>query len=197
MTITEEKRDMSNPYFLVIIGSVRPQRIGPDVARWVADLGMSVMRARFEVIDLRDWPLPMDDEPDIPAQGKYKQQHTLAWSRKVAGADGIVFVTPQYNWGYPAPLKNAIDHLYAEWRDKPAAIVTYGGHGGGKCAAQLREVLSGLKMRVVGTMPALTLPVGQIQTNSGGIDPDTAFAPDRTTIIAALHELNHRGREDV
>ena len=180
---------MSNPRFLVVIGSVRPQRIGPDVARWVANLGMSAAPAGFEVIDLRDWPLPMDDEPGIPAQGDYTQPHTRAWSRKVAGADGVVFVTPQYNWGYPAPLKNAIDHLYAEWLDKPAAIVTYGGHGGGKCAAQLREVLSGLKMRVADTMPALTLPARQIQANSGSIDPDTAFAPDRATIVAALHEL--------
>ena len=178
-----------NPRFLVIIGSVRPQRIGPDVARWVGDLGRSAVSAGFEVIDLRDWLLPMDDEPAIPAHGDYTQPHTLAWSRKVAGATGVVFVTPQYNWGYPAPLKNAIDHLYAEWREKPAVIVTYGGHGGGKCAAQLREVLSGLKMRVANTMPALTLPAEQIQANSGGIDPDAAFASDRATIIAALHEL--------
>ncbi len=56
----------------------------------------------------------------------------------------IVFVSPQYNWGYPAPLKNAIDHLYKEWAGKPAMIVTYGGHGGSKCAAQLRQAFAEL-----------------------------------------------------
>lgn len=180
---------MPNAHFLVIIGSVRPRRIGPDVARRVAEIGRAATPAAFELVDLRDWPLLMDDEPAIPAQNQYAQPHTLAWSRKIAGANGFVFVTPQYNWGYPAPLKNAIDHLYAEWRGKPAAIVTYGGRGGGKCAAQLREVLTGLKMRVADAMPELTLPARHVEANTGGIDPETAFAADHTKIVAALKEL--------
>lgn len=180
---------MAEPDILVIIGSVRPQRIGPAVARWVADIGAATVAAAFEIIDLRDWPLPMDDEPGIPAHSDYTQPHTLAWSRKVAKAEAFVFVTPQYNWGYPAALKNAIDHLYAEWRGKPAAIVTYGGHGGGKCAAQLREVLGGLKMKVAPTMPALTLPPGQVEANNGEIDPGNAFAAAAATVGAALAEL--------
>ncbi len=79
-------------------------------------------------------------------------------TRGVAEATAYIFVTPQYNWGYPAALKNALDHLYREWATKPAMIVSYGFHGGGKCAAQLREVLEGLHMRPTATMPALTLP---------------------------------------
>jgi len=181
---------MAYPHFLVIIGSTRPQRIGPDVAEWVANIGRKTISATFEIIDLRDWPLPMDDEPGIPAQGSYEQPHTRAWGAKVGGADGYVFVTPQYNWGYPAVLKNAIDHLYAEWRGKPAAIVTYGGHGGGKCAAQLHQVLSGLKMRIAGTMPALTLPPGQVQKNSGEVDAASVFAAHKDIVAATLHELH-------
>ena len=73
----------------------------------------------------------------------YANAHTLAWSRKVAEAQGYVFVAPQYNWGYPAGLKNALDHVYREWQGKPLVIVTYGGHGGGKCAAQLHQVAEG------------------------------------------------------
>lgn len=180
---------MTDPHYLVIIGSVRPQRIGPDVARWVAAIGRDTVSATFELVDLRDWPLSMSGEPGIPAQGGYEHDQTKAWSAKVAGADGYVFVTPQYNWGYPAPLKNAIDHLYAEWRGKPVAIVTYGGHGGGKCAAQLREVLSGLKMRIADTMPALTLPAGQVQANPGFIDAENAFAGNRGDVAAAVTEL--------
>lgn len=180
---------MANPHFLVIIGSVRPHRIGPDVAGWVAGIGRATVPATFELVDLRDWPLPMDNEPGIPAQGHYEQPITKAWSAKISGGDGYVFVTPQYNWSFPAPLKNAIDHLYAEWRGKPAAIVSYGGHGGGKCAAQLHQVLSGLKMRLAETMPALTLPPGQVQANPGSIDAASVFATDERVVAAALHEL--------
>ena len=143
---------------LVICGSVRPTRIGHDVARWVMEALPADSMLELELVDLADWPLPMDDEPGVPARDPYAHAHTQAWSRKVSEAAGFVFVTPQYNWGYPAPLKNALDHLYKEWARKPAVIVTYGFHGGGKCAAQLRQVLKGLRMRPVRTMPALTLP---------------------------------------
>jgi len=187
---------MSDPHFLVIIGSVRTRRIGSDIARWVAEIGRATVQATFELIDLRDWPLPMDAEPGIPALGDYEQPQTFAWSRKVAAANGIVFVTPQYNWGYPAPLKNAIDHLYAEWRDKPAAIVSYGGHGGGKCAAQLREVLSSMTMRVTDAMPALILPTGQVQANDGRIDATFAFAGDGQFVEAALRQLHALAADD-
>ncbi len=109
---------------LVIAGSVRPRRICIQVANWVAAAGREATDLTFEVVDLKDWPLPMDDEPEIPAAGGYALDHTRAWSRKIAEAPGFVFVTPQYNWGYPAPLKNALDHLYQEWAGKPAMIVT-------------------------------------------------------------------------
>src|SRR5580698_2938604 len=143
---------------LVIVGSVRPRRIALQVAEWAAEVGRETTEAAFEVVDLKDWPLPMDDEPDVPAAGGYEFDHTHAWSRKIAAADAFVFVTPQYNWGYPAPLKNALDHLYKEWAGKPAMIVTYGGHGGGKCAKQLRQVLKGLHMKPVPTHTGCVLP---------------------------------------
>jgi NAD(P)H-dependent FMN reductase len=180
---------MTQPTIIVIMGSTRAQRIGPDVARWVVELGEGAMAAAFEIIDLREWHLPMDDEPGIPAKDGYLQPHTKAWSDKVASADAIVFVTPQYNWGYPAPLKNAIDHLYKEWAGKPAVIVTYGGHGGGKCAAQLQQVLTGLKMRVVETMPALQLSEEQVFGNLGMIEAKTAFASHKPAVIGALVDL--------
>jgi NAD(P)H-dependent FMN reductase len=181
---------MPDPKILVVIGSVRPQRIGPDVAAWVAAIGRETLAATFELVDLRDWPLPMDAEPGIPAHSQYQYPATKAWSAKISGADAFVFVTPQYNWGYPAPLKNAIDQLYAEWRDKPAAIVTYGGHGGGKCAAQLREVLTGLKMQLAPTMPALTLPHDQVRANPGSIDAPSAFSTSRDDVATALREMH-------
>jgi NAD(P)H-dependent FMN reductase len=123
---------------LVILGSTRPRRICLHIAEWVAQIGRETIPGQFEIVDLKDWPLPMDDEPAVPASGDYVFEHTRAWSRKISDGEAFVFVTPQYNWGYPAPLKNAIDHLHLEWSGKPAMIVTYGGRGGGKCAEQLR-----------------------------------------------------------
>ena len=184
------KHDLAaKPRVLVILGSTRKGRICHKVAAWVAEIGREATGASFELADLRDWPLPMDDEPAIPAMGVYDNDHTLAWSRHVSEGDAVVFVTPQYNWGYPAPLKNALDHLYAEWRGKPAVIVTYGGHGGGKCALQLRQVTEGLNMRPVHTMPGLRIPRALIEANDGGLEPERDFAGDLPDVRQAFAEL--------
>jgi NAD(P)H-dependent FMN reductase len=145
---------------LVIMGSVREGRRCPAIVEWA--LARQPPALNCGVADLREWHLPMDDEAAIPATGEYTTEHTRAWSAKVAAADGIAIVTPQYNWGYPAPLKNALDHLFEEWKGKPLMLVTYGGHGGGKCAKQLRTVAKGLHMKPVWTSPALVLTRAQI-----------------------------------
>jgi NAD(P)H-dependent FMN reductase len=145
---------------LVIMGSVRDGRRCPAIAAWAVERQPASLKS--EIVDLKDWHLPMDDEAAIPATGEYANDHTRAWSAKVAGADGIVIVTPQYNWGYPAVLKNALDHLYKEWEGKPLMLVTYGGHGGDKCAKQLRIVAKGLHMKTVRTAPALAITRAQI-----------------------------------
>lgn len=179
------------PRILVIVGSTRARRICPQIATWVAEVGNEAIPGTFEVVDLKDWPLPADDEPEIPAAGLgYASEHTRAWSRKVSEGDAFVFVTPQYNWGYPAPLKNALDHLYREWAGKPAVIVTYGGHGGGKCAAQLRQVLDGLKMNPVPTMPGFRLARERIEANTGVIEPASEFIDDLGVLRQAFAELS-------
>jgi len=175
------------PTVQVILGSVRSGRLCPRIAAWVIDIGRASTGLNYDLVDLTDWPLPMDDESGIPALGGYGQEHTRAWSRKIAGADAFVFVTPQYNWGYPAVLKNAIDHLYAEWVGKPVAIVSYGGHGGGKCAAQLRQVTEGLKMRLAATTPGITLSDDMIK--GGPVDPERDFQSHVEAIRQALAEL--------
>jgi NAD(P)H-dependent FMN reductase len=174
---------------LVIVGSTRARRICPTVADWVTEVGRETMPGVFEVVDLKDWPLPMHDEPGVPAVGEYAFEHTRAWSRKIADGDAFVFVTPQYNWGYPAPLKKALDHLYREWSGKPAMIVSYGGHGGGKCAEQLRQVLDGLKMKTVSTAPGLVLARERIEANAGEIQPGREFAGHLDALKAAFGEL--------
>ena len=178
------------PKTQVIVGSTRARRICPQVAAWVADVGRLSMPGAVEVVDLKDWPLPMDDEPGIPAAADdYACEHTRAWSRKIAGAAAIIFVTPQYNWGYPAALKNALDHLYKEWSGKPAMIVTFGGHGGDRCAAQLREVCTALHMALVAASPGLILPRAQIVANTGEIDPPALFAAHHDQVQQAFGEL--------
>ena len=174
---------------LVITGSVRARRVGPDIAKWVAGMGREVLARPIEMVDLKDWPLPMDAEPGIPAVHGYVTDLTKAWSGKIAGAAAVVFVTPQYNWGYPAALKNAIDHLHKEWSGKPAMIVTYGSHGGGKCAAQLRQVLEGLEMKLTAAMPGLRLSRDSIMANAGSIDPGHAFAQHREELRRGFAEL--------
>ena len=155
----------------------------------MAAVGRGAVSGAFEIVDLKDWPLPMDDEPGIPAAGDYVFEHTRAWSRKISEGDGFVFVSPQYNWGYPAPLKNALDHLYREWSGKPAMIVTYGGHGGDKGAAQLRQVLEGLKMKPTPTMPGLILARDRIEANAGEIEPEREFAAHLDVLKQAFEEL--------
>ena len=176
--------------YLVIAGSTRPNRRSPVIAQWVATLAEDLDSGSFRVVDLRDLNLDFDNEPGIPAVSTaYTSPATRNWSELVSGAKGIVVVTPQYNWGYPASLKNAIDHLYLEWRDKPVLIVTYGGHGGGKCGAQLREVLGGMGVRLTDATPGLRLARARIEANDGQVDPGSDFADQRDEVIAAIQML--------
>lgn len=173
---------------LVIAGSIRPTRICLDVTQWVMAQLPDPPGIELELVDLRDWSLPFD-EPSIPALGQYRHDHTQAWSAKIGSATGFIFVTPQYNWGYPAALKNAIDHLYREWLGKPAMIVSYGFQGGGKSAAQLRQVLDGLRMRVAPTMPALALPA-EMRTEGAAFEVALpSFAASRPELERAFGEF--------
>jgi NAD(P)H-dependent FMN reductase len=180
--------------YLVVAGSTRPIRRSPAIAQWVADLGNAALgksggEGTFGVLDLRDLDLRLDDEPGVPAIHDYVSSATRRWSELVADAKGVVIVTPQYNWGYPAVLKNAIDHLYREWKGKPVLIVSYGSQGGGKCAAQLREVMGGMGVRLAEATPGLKLGRDRVAANDGAVEPETDFAEQRAEVIAALAEL--------
>ncbi len=162
------------------------------IAEWVATRGREVTGLAFEPVDLRLLGLSEDGEPGIPAKDPYVNDATGRWSERVAAARAIIFVTPQYNWGYPAPLKNAIDHLYREWAGKPALIVSYGSHGGDKCARQLREVLGGLNMALTDAMPGLRLSRERIVANDGVVEPEQDFRDQTAEVDAALRELAER-----
>lgn len=154
------------------MGSVRAKRVCPEIAAYVKrtienNEKLVDKKVEIQIVDLQQIALPLyeDDDELIPAQIKsvdeYADSKTRSWSRIVNALDIVIFVTPQYNWGYPAALKNAIDRLYHEWHAKYALVVSYGGHGGTKCNHQLQEVLHGLKMNVVGGV-TVKIPVGMI-----------------------------------
>jgi len=130
----------------IILGSTRPNRNGEAVARWVLDQARKRSDAQFELVDIKDFNLPLLDEPMPPSLGNYAQPHTKRWAEKIASFDGFVFVTPEYNHGTSGALKNAIDFIYAEWNNKAAAFVSYGSAGGARAVEQLRVNLSEVKI---------------------------------------------------
>jgi len=141
----------------IIIGSTRPGRKAEAVARWVHGVATKRSDAEFELVDIKDFNLPLLDEPMPPAAGKYTQPHTRAWAAKVASFDGYVFVTPEYNHGPSGALKNAIDYLYREWNNKAAGFVGYGSAGGTRAVEQLRLVMGELLVADVRAQVALSL----------------------------------------
>src|SRR4030067_2184174 len=114
----------------IIGGSTRPGRKADSAAKWVHKMAKNRSDAAFEIVDIKDYTLPLLDEPVPPSMGQYSQPHTKAWSAKIASYDAYVFVTPEYNHGTSGALKNAIDYLYQELNNKAAGLVGYGSVGG-------------------------------------------------------------------
>lgn len=141
----------------IILGSTRPNRNGEQVANWVLDIAARRTDAEFELIDLRDYPLPHLDEPIPPSMGQYQNEHTKQWARKIASFDGFVIVTPEYNHSTSGVLKNAIDYLYAEWHNKAVGFVSYGSVGGARAVEHLRLVAGELQMADVRQQVTLSL----------------------------------------
>ena len=141
----------------IILGSTRPNRNGEAVAKWAYEVSKKRVDAEFELIDLRDYDLPLLDEPIQPAMGQYTKPHTIKWAETIASYDAYVFVTPEYNHSIPGALKNAIDYLYKEWNNKVAGFVGYGGMGAVRAIEQLRLVMSALQIAHVRSQVSLSL----------------------------------------
>lgn len=141
----------------IIIGSTRPGRNGEAVAKWVYEIARKRADAQFELVDIKDFNLPLLDEPVPPAMGKYSQEHTKNWAAKISTFDGFVFVTPEYNHSTCAALKNALDFLYAEWNNKAAGFVGYGSAGGTRAVEALRLICGELQMADVRNQVQLSL----------------------------------------
>jgi NAD(P)H-dependent FMN reductase len=163
---------VSRPVLQVIAGSTRPGRRGIAVARWIEQLARQHGGFDVELIDLGELGLPVMDEPNHPRLRQYVNQHTKDWSATVNRADAFVFVTPEYNHSFPAGLKNALDYLSAEWADKPAGLVSYGGVSAGlRAATALKPVLAALRM--VPVVEAVSVPFF-----AQFIDDEETFVPN-------------------
>jgi NAD(P)H-dependent FMN reductase len=143
----------------IILGSTRPGRNGEAVARWVYNIAKKRRDKdiEFEYVDIKDFNLPLLDEPIPPSRGQYTKEHTKAWSTRIDSFDAYIFVTAEYNHGIPGALKNAIDFLYREWNNKAAGFVGYGSAGGVRSVEQLRLVMAELQVADVRAQVTLSL----------------------------------------
>jgi NAD(P)H-dependent FMN reductase len=132
----------------VIIASTRPGRAGLPVGEWFYNfIKKNDNNFEVELLDLLKINLPLLDEPNHPKLKKYTQEHTFAWSKIIDESDAFVFVTPEYNFGPPATLINALDYVYNEWNYKACGFVSYGAVSGGLRSVQvLKQVITTLKM---------------------------------------------------
>jgi NAD(P)H-dependent FMN reductase len=187
------------PRLTIIIGSTRPGRAGLPIATWFADCARSHGGFEVNVADLAKVNLPLLDEPKHPRLRQYIHQHTKNWSAIIDASDAFVIVTPEYNYGYPAPLKNAIDYLQSEWLDKPVGFVSYGGVSAGtRAVQQLKQVVTTLKM--IPVVEAVSIPFhpqfmgddGRVHANDIMEQAAGAMLDELVRVEAALRPLREQ-----
>ena len=131
----------------IITSTTRPGRKGIAVANWITGLVQDEGKFETELLDLATINLPFMDEPNHPRLQQYTHEHTKKWSAIINSADAFIIVLGEYNYGFPAPIKNALDYLFNEWKYKPVAFVSYGGIGGGMRSTQmLKQVVTTMYM---------------------------------------------------
>jgi NAD(P)H-dependent FMN reductase len=182
-------QDAAVPTLLVIIGSTRPGRAAEPVADWFVACATAHGAFELDVADLAVIDLPLFDEPNHPSRHEYVHDHTKAWSARVEAADAIVLVSPEYNTGTTAVLKNAIDYLNREWKYKPVGFVTYGGVSGGVRAMEhLVQVSSILGM--IPVLPAVNIPfIGKLIDVDRRLQANDVMAKAATGMLDELRKV--------
>lgn len=171
----------------VIIGSTRPGRKGPIMAHWFTEFAKINSNFEVQILDLKTIDLPFLDEIEHPKSEQYKNDHTKKWSRAIDEADAYVVVTPEYNFGYPAALKNAFDYLHREWAKKPMGFVSYGGISAGTRSVQaLKLPVTTLSMMPL--MQAVNIPFFWEFINDEGVfDPNAVTENAARILLSELH----------
>ena len=171
---------------MIVVGSVRPGRVGLPIAEWVRGEAEKTGKFEIDFVDLAELALPFMDEPTLPRFHQYTKDHTKAWSERVAAAEAFVFVTPEYNYSYSPALKNAIDFLNVEWWRKPLGFVSYGGVSSGtRGVAALMPVTGALGLVRVGANVELTF--GGLQVVDGVFEPKER---ESSILVRELDELD-------
>lgn len=180
---------------MVIVASTRPGRLGPAIAEWfLTASGAGTMAGSIDVADLSEIGLPFLDEPEHPSRGIYLHEHTRRWSARVSAADAFVIVTPEYNYGMPASLKNALDFLSAEWMWKPVGFVSYGNTSAGTRSVQMtKQVVTTLCMVPIGATIALriadSIEDGKVRADIAPTASAQRLLTELLEVEAALRQL--------
>ncbi len=178
------------PKLMIIVGSVRPGRIGPAIAEWVRQSAIDHGDFDVDYVDLLELGLPFMDEPNHPRLRTYTKQHTLDWSARVDAADAVVMVTPEYNHSFSPALKNALDFLSTEWWRKPVGFVSYGGVSAGtRAVTAIRPVFVPLSMTCVG--PAVNIPfVGEKIAEDGSLEANEVMDAAADALVTELARVD-------
>ncbi|MCU1514380.1 MAG: NADPH-dependent oxidoreductase [Microbacteriaceae bacterium] len=176
---------------MIVVGSVRPGRVGLPIAQWVQSAAESHGAFEIDFVDLAELALPFMDEPNHPRLRQYTKQHTFDWSARVDAAEAFIFVTPEYNHSFSPALKNAVDFLSLEWWRKPLGFVSYGGVSSGtRGVTALEPVTAGVGLVRAGA--AVELPFGGQQVQDGVFVPqekETAILGHLLTELALMADV--------
>lgn len=161
----------------IILGSTRQGRFSEHPGRWLLAEAGKRSGVQAEILDLRDYPMPFFDEAETPSYKTkpYTNEAVARWTAKIAEADAYIIVAPEYNHGYTAVLKNALDYVYQEWNNKPVAFITYGSAMGARSVEQLREVAVELQMAPIRN--AIHMPYSVVMDTKAGKAAEEVFAP--------------------
>lgn len=176
------------PRLMIVVGSVRPGRIGLPIARWVEAQAEAHSGFEIDFADLGELALPFMDEPNHPRFRQYTKQHTRDWSARVDAADAFILVSPEYNHSFSPALKNAVDYLSQEWWRKPVGVVSYGGvSGGSRGVTALEPVLVGVGLVRAGA--EVEMPFAARQITEGVFAPDEKNSAVMTKQLVELAQL--------
>jgi len=172
----------------ILTSTTREGRKGGAIANWLTSYAQQNSGFDVELLDLAEINLPFMDEPNHPRLQQYKHDHTKKWSETIEGADAFVIVLSEYNFGFPAPIKNALDYLFNEWRHKPVGIVSYGGISAGLRSTQmLKQVVTALNMMPLQeqvSVPFFTKFINE----EGEFTPDETITKSASVMLTELQK---------
>jgi NAD(P)H-dependent FMN reductase len=174
----------------VVVGSTREGRFSEKPAQWVFKHLQKREGVDARLLDLRDFPMPFFDQPvspSTPGHPVFQNEVVQRWTAAIARSDGFVFVTPEYNYGPPAVLKNAIDWVYPEWNRKAAACVSYGAAMGARSVQQLRETM--IEVQLAPVRRSVYIPVSTLWAHFKGGDVDAGLAESDSVAGAMIDDL--------